>query len=142
MEIINLKNDQWLTTYDAFEIYKQCMYKATFDEYKEKIGEFSGKVTFHIFGCCDLGINKGIIILENKSCKTVEIVGIAVKKELQNSGLGRFMVNFVASNFEIITAETDEDSVGFYKSIGFSATPFVRHFEDGDVTRFYCELKV
>jgi len=41
-----------------------------------------------------------------------------------------------------VFAETDDDAVEFYRRLGFSVQPFVRHFSDGDVTRYRCELTI
>lgn len=37
MRIFNAENDLFLLTTEAFEIYSQCMYKPTVDEYKKSI---------------------------------------------------------------------------------------------------------
>lgn len=45
-------------------------------------------------------------------------------------------------NLKPLTAETDEEAVGFYEHTGFSVKPFIRHFNDGDVNRYKCSLSV
>ena len=86
----------------------------------------------------------GCVELEKISDDTAEIIGIAVKKEFQRCGIGKFMVHFAAQNSGVnfLTAETDDDSAGFYSHTGFGVTEFIRHFPDGDVTRYNCVLDV
>lgn len=43
---------------------------------------------------------------------------------------------------ETFFAETDVDAVGFYKKCGFVCEKQLNHYEDGDVERFECYLKV
>ena len=108
MELIEIKNNPWLLTREAFEIYGQCMYKASFQKYAD------------------------------------EIVGISVKKELEKMGIGRFMIFSAAESLHLkkLNAETDGDAIGFYERTGFSVKPFIRHFRDGDVTRYKCSLSL
>jgi len=144
MEIMEVNNDLWLMTHDAFEIYKQCMYKATFSEYAEEIMQITKNSDCHIFACVESGKNKGILICKLVKNKTAEILGIAVVKSSQRNGIGKFMVISAAQylNVKKLTAETDEEAVGFYEHIGFSTKPFVRHFSDGDVERYQCHLSI
>ena len=43
MEIFDAKNTPFLLTTEAFEIYSQCMYQPTFDEYKNELSELASK---------------------------------------------------------------------------------------------------
>jgi len=144
MEIKEVKNDPWIVTNDAFEIYKQCMYKATFSEYTEEIMQITKDADCRIFVCVESGKNKGILICKLVKNKTAEILGIAVAKSSQRNGIGKFMVISTAQylNVKKLTAETDDEAVGFYKHIGFITKPFVRHFSDGDVERYQCHLSI
>ena len=144
MNIENIKGDPWLMTAEAYEIYSQCMFKATFEEYQQEIAGIAAKQECSIFACRHNGQFAGIITLEKISEDTAEIIGIAVKKEFQRCGIGKFMVRFAAQTLRVnfLTAETDDDSVDFYKHTGFLVTEFIRHFPDGDVTRYNCVLDV
>lgn len=144
MDIKNIKDDLWLMTAEACSIYSQCMFKATFEEYQQEITEIAAKQECSIFACRHNGQFAGIITLEKISDDTAEIIGIAVKKEFQRCGIGKFMVHFAAqtSGVNFLTAETDDDSAGFYCHTDFEVTEFIRHFPDGDVTRYNCVLDV
>lgn len=140
-EITSLKQ---LITHDAYEIYKQCMYKATFSEYADEIKIMWETPDYHIFVCAESDKNAGIIILKTVEKDAAEIAGIAVKKELQKSGVGKFSVLSAARSLNVKTvfAETDDEAVGFYEHTGFTTKPFVRHFSDGDVVRYKCRLSI
>ena len=142
MEIKEINNDPWLLTQDAFEIYGQCLYKASFLKYADEIGKICENSDCRIFACVELREYKGIIVLKLTEENSAEIVGISVKKDLRKRGIGRFMIFSAGENLNLkkLIAETDENAVDFYERIGFSVTSFIRHFSNGDVIRYKCSL--
>lgn len=144
MNIKNIKGDPLLTTSEAYTIYAQCMFKPTFEAYCKEIAAHSSRQEIYIFAAFHNGQISGIITLEKTSFDTAEIIGIAVKKEFQRCGIGKSMVRFAAhaSDINFLTAETDDDAAGFYTHSGFLTKPFIRHFPDGDVTRYNCVLDI
>ena len=144
MDFRSIKGDPWLVTAEAFAIYGQCMFQPEFEKYCKKIADLSARQEIYIFAAGHNAQITGIIALEKTSFDTAEIVGIAVKKEFQRCGIGKNIVLYAAETLDvkILTAETDEDSVGFYSHSGFTTTEFIRHFSDGDVTRYNCVLPV
>jgi len=144
MEIKEIKDDAWLLTRDAFDIYRQCMYEATFSDYRNEINKTLKDPSCRIFVCSDLCKNNGILVLELSSEGEAQIVGIAVRKNFQRNGVGKNMIFSAARCLKIkrILAETDDDAVGFYRHIGFSVRLFVKFFSDGSVARYCCELTI
>ena len=144
MYVKNINDEPWLMTADAYAIYAQCLYKPVFEEYQEEITKLTVKQECSIFACLHNEQFAGIIALEKTSSDTAEIISIAVKKELQRRGIGKYMVRFAAQalNVNFLTVETDNESVGFYNKSGFLTTPFIRHFPDADVTRYNCVLEI
>ena len=138
----SIKGDPRLMTAEAFAIYSQCMFKATFEEYCKEIADLSARQEIYIFAAWHNAQITGIIALEKTTFDSAEIVGIAVKKELQRGGIGKLLVRSATQTLGVrfLTAETDDDAVGFYKHSGFTVTEFIRHFSDGDVTRYNCVL--
>lgn len=57
---------------------------------------------------------------------TAEILDVAVKPEYRKHGIGRSLIDFIFTQFPIytITAETDDEAVGFYKRCGFNVIGF------------------
>ena len=97
MEIFDAKNAQFLLTTEAFEIYSQCMYQPTFDEYKNEVSELASKPEISIFVCTYQQENAGIIVLSARPGNSAEILGIAVKDKLKRLGIGKFMINSAAA---------------------------------------------
>ncbi len=144
MEIKEMENDLWILTQDAFEIYGQCMYEASFRKYADEIDEFCKNSVYRIFACVESDEYRGIIILKLTQEDSAEIIGISVKKGFKKNGIGKFLMFSAAGSLHLKTliAETDEEAVGFYAHIGFSVKPFIRHFSDGDVIRYRCRFSV
>ena len=144
MNIKDVKHDQFLIGRDAFEIYSQCMYQANWDDYNAEIAELSSQPDIYIFATLYEEQYAGLIVLAKRADPSAEIIGIAVKKELQGCGIGSFMLDRASRLVRIdrITAETDEEAVGFYRKSGFSVKEFIRHFPDADVTRYLCTLEI
>jgi len=143
MELCEIKNSPWLLSREAFEIYRSCMYRASFSDYLEEMGKQAADGC-RIFVCRADGAYQGIIVLDAAARTRAEITGIAVRQESRGRGVGKFMVFSAADALKIrrVFAETDDDAVEFYRRLGFSVQPFVRHFSDGDVTRYRCELTI
>lgn len=74
--------------------------------------------------------------------KFAEIVGIAVSDSYKNNGIGSALINRVKNMGDIIeiTAQTDQDAIGFYLKNGFQAKKYVKHYADGVCIRYDCVL--
>ena len=142
MNIKEAKLDPWLFSAGAYEIYSQCMYKPSYEKYKNVMTELAGKPLGHVFICSDTDENAGIIALEEKPDHEAEITGIAVRKEKQRQGIGKFLVRSAALSLRTdhIKAETDDDAVAFYEHSGFDIKKITRHYPDEDAVRYECTL--
>ena len=69
-----------------------------------------------VYAYTENGEYKGIIVFKIKE-QTAEILNIAVKPEYQGNGIGSMLIDYIFSKFAVskITAETDDDAIGFYK---------------------------
>ena len=135
-----IEDPEWLNTEDAFAIYRQCMYKPTLEAYKNKIADYLKDPSTKIFECLAEDRISGIIVLTGEV--TAELIGIAVRVGLQKRGIGSFMIGEAAKKMNIrqITAETDDDAVGFYKKAGFDITKVIKKYGDEKVVRYRCLL--
>ena len=81
---------------------------------------------------------KGIVVFEIKD-KTATILDIAVKSEYRGRGIGSKLIDFIFNRFGVqsITAETDDDAIGFYKKYGFTVADTKVEF---DTKRYVCFL--
>lgn len=77
----------------------------------------------NVYAYSENGEYKGIIVFKIKD-KTAEILDIAVQPEYQGQGIGSRLIDYIFSQFAVnkITAETDDDAIGFYKKYGFTVT--------------------
>ena len=71
-----------------------------------------------------------------------KIIGIAVSDKLRCRGIGRHMIQFAikSESLERIEAQTDDDSVGFYRKCGFAAERIIVDYPDGSAVRYNCVL--
>lgn len=129
---------------DIYDIYQQCMYKPTYDAYKNIISEYQSKKGTKSFTCILENEIVGIMILRLIDNESAELIGIAVKDKFHNKGIGNYMLKQVARNLKIqrIQAETDDDAVGFYRKVGFAISKEIKHYSDGDIVRYNCVLHV
>lgn len=79
---------------------------------------------------------KGIVVFEIFD-STVTILDIAVNPEHQGKGIGSKLMDFIFNSFDVdsITAETDDDAIGFYKKYGFVVADTKVEF---DTKRYTC----
>ena len=131
----------WLTSKEAFSIYAPCMYQPTFDDFVAQMEEYLGDPSVKIFVCETEGDKAGILVLKEDGSEA-EILGIAVRKDQRKKGLGKEMIYQVmeAAGLKKITAQTDDDAIGFYRSSGFEAERVVIEYPDGSTVRYNCVL--
>ena len=88
------------------------------------------------YAYADNGEYKGIIVFKIKE-QTAEILDVAVKPEYQGKGIGSRLIDYIFSKFMVnkITAETDDDAIGFYKKYGFTVVDITVKF---DAKRYTC----
>lgn len=124
-----------LLSREAFEIYSQCMYRPNPEKYSAFADEILSRPSVCAFGFFDEDRLTGILILDK-----CEILGIAVSADLHRRGVGRALIQHAAEKLHLarMTAETDDDAVGFYQACGFDCTRFERTFPDGTAIRYRC----
>ena len=137
----------WLTSEEAFSIYAPCMYQPTYEDYKALMEKYFSDPSVKIF-VCDMDSEKaGILVLRETEAPPgpetgveAEILGIAVRKDLRGKGIGKDMVYQVMEieHLKRITAQTDDDAIGFYRKSGFEEERVVIEYPNGSVVRYYC----
>ena len=83
-----------------------------------------------------------IVVISFVEQHKIEIVGIAVDLSARNKGIGSYMINQMTQGLVLVSvyAETDDDSIGFYRKNGFSITEFSETYDGETVIRYKCEL--
>ena len=132
---------EWLLSKEAFSIYSQCMYHATFDDYKVQMAEFLSLDSVQVFVCEKQGVKTAIMVLD-LSDKIAEIVGIAVEVKHRCQGIGKHLIQYVMESEQLksVKAQTDDDSSGFYRKCGFSYEKVEIEYPDGTAVRYNCVL--
>ena len=140
MNLIELthKNDILQT----YEIYKHCMFMPTEEKFDKKIDLFLNDNSVKIFACLNQGKIIGVMVVSFIEEKKIEIIGIAVNSSVRGKGIGSYMINQVVNDYGLLSvyAETDNDSVGFYRNNDFSIVEFSEIYDGETVIRYKCEL--
>ena len=141
MSTVCCEDKNWLTSEEAFSIYASCMYQPTFDDFVAQMEEYLGDPSVKIFVCDIEGEKAGMLVLKEDGYEA-EILGIAVKESRRKMGIGKDMVYQVmeAESLTKITAQTDDDAIGFYRNSGFEAERVVIEYPDGSAVRYNCVL--
>lgn len=94
------------------------------------------------FACFDQNKPIGTIVLKNRGAQSFEILGIAVNPDNRKQGVGSKLITYVAKSLHCtqITAETDDDAVGFYRSYGFEIKSLGEKYPG--TIRYLCILKL
>ena len=137
MTLTLCNNSSWLISEEAFRLYSPCMYKPTMEKYRTQIAD----PAITIFKCEEDDMAQGILVLKIAG-QTAEILGIAVSEDKRRCGIGRYMIReaMQISNIRELTAQTDDDSVGFYRRCGFDVQGKTVEYPNGTVTRYDCVL--
>lgn len=80
----------------------------------------------------------GIMIFEIKD-SIATINDISVNAEFRGKGIGSKLVHYISNQFAVktITAQTDDDAVGFYEKCGFKIKEIKTEF---DSKRYFCKF--
>lgn len=141
MKVDLCRNIDWLLSQEAFSIYAPCMYQSSFTDYISRMKNYISDPCIMIFICEENGKAAGILVLRRDGEES-EIAGIAVSEGLRNGGIGRNMINQVMKQEKLscIRAQTDDDSIGFYRKCGFSEERVCVEYPDGSRVRYNCSL--
>ena len=142
MKVILYENNDWLFSQEAFNIYSSCMYKPTYERYRNIMKQFVSKPYIKIFVCEVNNREEGLLVLD-KSNSDSEIIGIAVSEKCRHNGYGKYMIQQVMNleQLEVLSAQTDDDAVGFYRRCGFTVETEIKKYSNGVMNRYNCELK-
>ncbi len=131
----------WLLSEEAFFLYASCMYQPRYENFKKQMEDLLNDQSVKVYVCENRGKKTGMMVLKY-SDSVAEIIGIAVSEKLRRQGIGGHLIQFVmeSESLERIHAQTDDDSVGFYRKCGFTEERIVVDYPDGSVVRYNCVL--
>ena len=141
MKVLLCEDADWLLSEEAFSIYASCMYHPTYDEYKTQMEDYLLDSSVKVFVSENHGRKTGMMVLKLSEA-AAEIIGIAVSDNARRKGIGKQLIQRVmkSDNLESVKAQTDDDSIGFYRKCGFSEERIVIEYSDGSVVRYNCVL--
>ena len=89
----------------------------------------------------DRGKKTGLMVLKISE-DAAEIIGIAVSDNARRKGIGTQLIQRVMESEDLksVKAQTDDDSIGFYRKCGFSDERIVIEYPDGAAVRYNCVL--
>lgn len=143
MKVTLYKNKDWLFSQEAFFIYSACMYQPTYGEYRKMMEHFISEPYIKIFVCEVNHREEGILVLDNRTSDS-EIIGIAVSENCRHNGIGQYMIQQVMDLVqpEVLSAQTDDDAVGFYYRCGFTVETVIKEYPNGAVNRYNCQRNI
>lgn len=102
------------------KVLSHCVFNATSDKLDKILAEYHNNRNKKLYGYFSNGLITALIGLtqfENE----IEISHLAVGEESRLKGVGKKLVEFIVEIHpsERVYLETDDDAVGFYKSLGF-----------------------
>ena len=141
MRVLLCEDADWLMSEEAFSIYASCMYHPTYEDYKAQMEDYLLDSSVKVFVSENRGKKTGMMVLKFSEA-AAEIIGIAVSEKLRRRGIGK---QLILSAMELegigrIEAQTDDDSIGFYRRCGFSEEKSIIDYPDGSVVRYNCIL--
>ena len=125
-----------ITEPDILKLLALSVFNPTEERLLNRAKKYQEDENTNIYAYKDNSEHKGIVIFKIAN-NSATILDIAVKPEYQGQGIGSKLIDFIFDRFEVdnITAETDDDAIGFYKKYGFTVTDTkVNH----DTKRYVC----
>lgn len=137
LEFIDVKSN--IFDVNILGLLKPSVFKPTPEKLKVRAEKYFNNPNTYIYACRDGGKYIGIVVLEVVGTNAT-VLDIAVDEACRKQGIGSALLSFILENFNIseLTAETDDDAVGFYKKFGFSITETKTVY---DVRRYLCTFR-
>lgn len=121
LEFVNVKQN--ICNADILPLLAPSVFEPTPEKLRSRAEKYIKRPNTHIYACRDGGKYIGIVVFEVVGTNAT-VLDIAVDEACRKQGSGTALLSFVFDKFNIseLTAETDDDAVGFYKKFGFTVT--------------------
>lgn len=121
---------------EVLTLLAPSVYNPTPERLKHRAEEYAADSNVKAYACKNSEKYIGIVVLKTEN-DTAEILDIAVKPKYRKHGIGSMLIDYIFSKFAVskITAETDNDAIGFYKKYGFIVADTKVEF---DTKRYVC----
>lgn len=110
-----------ITEPDILKLLAPSVYNPTEERLLNRAKKYQENENANIYAYKENSKYKGIVVFKTQN-NSATILDIAIKPEHQGQGIGSKLIDFIFNNFNVhsITAETDDDAIGFYKKYGFA----------------------
>ena len=128
-----------ITEPDILKLLAPSVFNPTEERLLNRAKKYGEDENANIYAYKENSKYKGIVVFEILN-NSATILDIAVKPEHQKCGIGSKLIDFIFNSFDAqnITAETDDDAIGFYKKYGFTVAKTKVEF---DTKRYVCIKK-
>ena len=128
-----------ITEPDMLKLLAPSVYNPTQERLLNRAKKYQEDENTNVYAYKENNQYKGIVIFTVFD-STATIRDIAVKPEHRGQGIGSKLIDFIFNSFNAqnITAETDDDAIGFYKKYGFTVADTKVEF---DTKRYVCVCK-
>ncbi len=126
-----------LTQPPFLNLLAPSVFNPTEERLKSRAGRQKGDENTRVYALSREGSYKGIVVFSSGNQAVLR--DIAVEPDSRKEGIGKALISFVFDlGAETVTAETDEDAVGFYEKCGFTAFEIESAFNN---KRYLCERR-
>lgn len=134
MNIIVVKES--LCDKSVYTLLAPSVFNPTSERLLSRAEKYQADDKTSVFAYSENGEYKGIIVFKVEE-QTAEILDIAVIPEYKGNGIGSRLIDYIFTRFAVnkITAETDDDAIGFYEKYGFTVGDITVKF---DAKRYTC----
>ncbi len=121
---------------DILKLLAPSVCNPTEERLLNRANKYKKDENVNIYAYKDNDEYKGIVVF-NIAKSSATILDIAVKPDYQGQGIGSKLIDFIFNSFNAqnITAETDDDAIGFYKKYGFAVAKTETKF---NTKRYIC----
>ncbi len=125
-----------ITEPDMLQLLAPSVFNPTEERLLNRAKKYGEDENTNIYAYKDNGEYKGIVVFKTQN-NSATILDIAIKPEHQGRGIGSKLIDFIFNSFNAqnITAETDDDAIGFYKKYGFTVAKTETKF---NTKRYIC----
>ena len=120
-------------------ILAASVYDPTPERLAKRVRAYRQNASIAVFACREADIWKGVAVVQ-RTGSLGTLLDIAVSEKDRKQGIGRFLISGIIKSLALTDfyAETDEEAVGFYHSLGFTVTSLGDKYNSGS-QRYLCQ---
>ena len=133
-----LESKALLNTKKGAALLAPALYMPTKEKIQARATAYAQNPLCRVFYALDGTEPVGLCIVQTDD-RQVEILALAVREAYRKQGVGKGLIAYTQRQVKVpLTAETDDDAVGFYRRCGFSVTSLGEKYPG--IIRYRCIL--